>query len=160
TPADVATVLFLGRLPLRGIIADPEINSMLFGASFETGMEEPTEKQFRKLFEAWLNQRDSVEALHAGMHAILYFGLREGTPAARRVLLRTPSALRLTADALLVIGHHGTKSDLPLVFAFRDDNRVSGNTVNPAGKLIGTHEVCDVAAAMALKLSGEDFTKY
>jgi hypothetical protein len=123
-------------------------------------MDGPSQKQVRKLFAAWVEQRQDPNALLAGMTASLHFALPEAVRTARRVLAEKSTSPRLCGQAILVIGHHGIKEDVPLLIGFRGDERVTRTATAPGGGQIGAGQVRDVATAMALKLSGQNFEDF
>src|SRR5207237_6959037 len=118
------------------------------------GVDGPSKGPFRKLFAAWLDRRRNPDTLRAGMSAALYDGIAEAVPVARRVLADKELPPQLVGQALQVVGNFGTRDDLPLLVAFRDDSRVTTNATKPGGAPLGVTTVRDVAAAMDMPLSG------
>jgi hypothetical protein len=165
-PAEIAAVLFLGRHITPAGVKDPDCPRFFFSAGFAAAVEGSMSKEFKKLFAGWLDRRQNAIALQAGLTASLNFALKEGVPMARRVLADKATSPQLVDKALLVIGHHGTQDDLPLLGRFRNDDRVTstahapGPVGAPLGAKIGDRQVRDLAAAMSLQLAGQDFEKY
>jgi hypothetical protein len=159
-PSEVAAALFLGTHPLPDGAADPPVTGALFKAGFTAGVDGPSKGPFRKLFAAWLDRRRNPDALRTGMDAALFDGLAEAVPPARQLLADKELPPRLIGQALLVVGNFGTRNDLPLLVAFRDDTRTTSTATRPGGASLGATQVRDIAAGMALHLSGQDYEKY
>jgi RNA polymerase sigma factor (sigma-70 family) len=153
---DVATALFLGVYPLAAGAKDPAEAHSLFKAGFAVGVEGPQKDPLRKLFAAWLDRRTDPTAIRAGLDGALFCGVGEAAPVARRVLADKKATPGLTGKALLVLGHHGARDDLPLLTARRTDDRPTTEQQTATANT----QVRDVAAAMALRLLDEDFEKY
>jgi len=169
--AEVAAVLLLGTHPLPAGVADPADVPALFKAGFADGAEGPLKEPFRKLFAAWLDRRKEPRAIQAGLTAALYCGVPEAAAVARRVAADKAATPGLLAQALLVVGNHGGRNDLPLLAARRADDRATSRMLPPGPVPAlapgpapapgpGDTRVRDVAAGMALRLSGQDFVAY
>jgi hypothetical protein len=159
-PAEVAAILWLGRHPIPAGKKDIAPSRNLFGAGMADALEGASKAQYRQLFAAWLERRTDPAALQAGMDASLHFGLAEGVPTARRILSDKSMPPLTIGKALLVLGHHGRSDDVTLVAKFRNDDRAVKTGIEAGVGTIGAAQVRDVAVAMALKLSGEEFEKY
>jgi hypothetical protein len=156
----VSTVLFLGRHPIPKGEPDPPPPTKLFSTGFDEGIQGPANRQACALFGAWLSQRRDPGTIRSGLDVALAFEIKESLPIARRVATDKAANPGLLSDALIVIGHHGTKEDLPLVCGFRKDNRFTKTFIPVNGEKVDVLPLGDIAAAMALKLCGEDFEKY
>lgn len=152
-------MLFLGTYPLPDRVDDPAPGT-LFTAGFAAGLDGPQGGSYRKLFAAWLERRRDPAVIQAGLWAALSFGVEEAAPVARRVLADKQAPPRAIEQALLVLGHHGRARDLPVLLAFRTDDRPITTGFKPGGAPAGSLQVRDVATAMALKLSGQDFGQF
>ncbi|HET6572322.1 MAG TPA: sigma-70 family RNA polymerase sigma factor, partial [Fimbriiglobus sp.] len=155
---DAVAVLFLGARPLPDGAKDPSA-SFVLRASFADGVVGPLKEPLRKLFAAWLDRRRDPETIHEGLMTALLAGVPDALPTARRLAADPKLPAPAKDRALLVIGNHGTKDDLPLLTACRADARVSSTYKTVRNEVYDT-QVRDVAAAMALHLYGQDFEKY
>jgi hypothetical protein len=157
---EVSTVLFLGRHPIPKGKPDPEPSSWLFSTGFDEGIQGPANRQACTLFGVWLSQRRDSAAIRSGLSASLAFEIKDAVPTARRMAADKTANPRTVSEALIVIGHYGTKEDLPLVCGFRKDARPTMTIFRPEGGQAEILPLGDIAAAMALKLCGEEFKKY
>jgi len=159
---DVAAVLFLGRRPFPKEVPDVEPPHWLLSQGFGDGVEGPTGPQMRKLFATWFDNRENPKAISAGLSATLTFAVKEGAPRARRLAQDKKTEPGILGQALLILGHYGTKeTDLAILREYRNDERQTRIIQRPGGeKLRGSYQVRDTASAMSLLLSGEDFEAY
>jgi hypothetical protein len=160
TLPELTTVLFLGRNPIPNGESDPAPPYYFFSTGFEEGIRGAANHQACALFGAWFSQRRDPAAIKNGLMAALAFELKDAIPTARRVATTKTTDPGVIACALIVIGHHGTREDLPLVYSFRKDDRPTMTIFSAKGEWVKTMPLGDVAAAMALRLYGEDFEKY
>jgi hypothetical protein len=157
---EVATVLFIGRTGLPVGVKDATLPHWIISTGFADGVGGPMGPQFRKLYAAWLDHRRDSAAIRAGINASLIFALKEGVPTARRLATDKATDPKLIAQALLVIGHHGARDDLALLREFRKDERKTTTIMPVQGGQVDTNPLSDIAAAMSLQLSGQDFEKF
>jgi RNA polymerase sigma factor (sigma-70 family) len=158
-PSDLTAILFLGSFPLPDSVPDPSALVSLFKYSFIDLARGPLKEPFRKLFVAWLDQRRDAKAVRIGMDAALQAGIGEAAPVARRLATNPKLDGPALGTALLVIGNHGRRDDVPLLATFRADARAYWDyPKTEAGPY--QEQVRDVAAAMALRLCFQDFEKF
>jgi hypothetical protein len=98
-------------------------------------------------------------AVKHGLEAALHGAIPDPVPTARRITADAKSTAPVTGTALLVLGNHGSKADMALLAARRDDTRAFYGYTTIDGKKYEV-QVRDVAAEMSLLLRGEDYEKY
>jgi hypothetical protein len=157
---DVVAVLFLGARSLPVEAKDPSAEWSL-RASFADGAKGPQKEPLRKLFAAWLDRRTDPETIRAGLETALFASVPNALPIARRLAADPKLTAPAKGLAVLIVGNHGTKDDLPLLTACRPDARpyFEYTTLNKNKERFEI-QVRDLAAAMSLHLSGQDFEKY
>ncbi len=157
---DATAVLFLGTHPLPKGAKDPSA-SWALRASFTDGVRGPQKEPLRKLFAIWLDRRTDPETIHDGLETALYASVPDALPIARRLVADPKLSAPRKGVAVLIVGNHGTKDDLPLLTACRSDARPYYEyTTLDKNKKRFEIQVRDLAAAMSLNLSGQDFVKY
>ena len=157
---DAIAVLFLGTHSLPKGAKDPSA-SWALRASFADGVKGPQKEPLRKLFAAWLDRRTDPETIHDGLETALFASVPDALPIARRLVADPKLSAPTKGVAVLIVGNHGTKDDLPLLNACRSDVRPYYEyTTLDKNKQRFEIQVRDLAAAMSLHLSGQDFVKY
>jgi hypothetical protein len=159
-PGDVVLVLLLGAARKADEKSGPVGLYEVLSANFMTLARGPLKEPFHKLFLTWLDCQTEPSALENGLEAGMWAPVPGVAPVARRVV-KDPKAVetRLAAHALLALGHYGTRDDLARLGAFRADARVYHVYRRVRGDPLEV-QVRDVAAAMSLKLRGEDAAKH
>jgi hypothetical protein len=158
-PGDVALVLFLGALREPSEAEPPLRHGGVLSASFiELGrgaMKDP----MCKLYLAWLDRQSDPDSLVAGLEGSLYVPIPEAAKVARRLLLAPKASEGVLLNCYLVLGYHGKSDDLALLVKFRNDERVLAVHGSKDSQKIDI-QVRDLAAAMSLKLRGQDPVVY
>jgi RNA polymerase sigma factor (sigma-70 family) len=149
TRSEFVTLLFLGTYPAT---ARDE------GNVYSPVMPAANPAALRRLFTTWLRTRTDPHPIATGLSQALHHNLPEVVPLARAHAANDKLTARARGFALLVVGLHGTPTDLPLLEKAFADSRVFHTT-----KYTGTDrkerpvevQVSDVAFASALQLYGQ-----
>jgi hypothetical protein len=165
--AEVAVILLVGTFPLPPDKIETEETRDLFGVAFTVGVDASFKVPFRKLFVEWLNCRKDPFAMFIGMGVSLRRKISEVLPFARRVAAKKELPTLVLTQSLGVIGNFGTKDDLPLLLAYRNDARTpeplkplppQARVAAPSTQVL--YRIQDVAAAMALQIHGQDLESF
>ena len=146
---------------------DDYTSAKLIGAAYEGPMAGP----LKRLTAAWVLRRRENDGLRAGLTLAIRYDIPEAVAAARSVLQQPRSAeieAQNLAAAVVVIGLHGGKNDLPLLARHAANVRVFVSILDSSVKVgqfvrpvvtDGRDLVCqvrDTAAATMCKLAGRD----
>jgi hypothetical protein len=156
----VLTALFLGSRTVPEKTSDGDkVRVIVDSAAFIDLIRGDEKEPVRKLYLSWLEKRTGPAAVKTSLHAALYGSIPEAIPFARKRIADPKVDPAVLGTLVLVLGNHGDKSDAKRLVAFKDDERVCYEYKLVRGGTVTT-QVRDVAAAMLLKLHGQDMDEF
>lgn len=167
TRGELAALLFLGTYPATAAVTFREADDHdrvshhnVFALALHPSNREkdaPIPPPVRRLFAAWLANREGPGEVRIGMNLALYHSVAEVAPAARARAADAGLEPKARGFALLAVGRFGTAADLPLLEKALADTRVfhATNYTSGAGQRRPVEaQVRDAALAAALRLAG------
>jgi hypothetical protein len=158
---ELAAILLVAGDPAVDVPLEAEqtIGNLLQHPSARTALSATGNPAFRKLVLAWMKrQTEDDETAQQMFFVVRNLGLREGLDLAVDVLRNKPVKDRGLAAAMTTVGKYGSKEHRKLLQGFLPDTTLIGKF--KLGTVRGTTQLRDVALAMLVHQTGQDFADY
>jgi hypothetical protein len=158
---ELAAILLVAGDPAVDVPLEAEqtIGNLLQHPSARAALDAKGNPAFRKLAVAWMKrQTEDDETAQQMFFVVRNLGLREGLDLAVDVLQTKPVKNRGLAAAMTTVGKYGTKEHRTLLEGYLTDRTLIGNF--KLGTVRGTTQLRDVALAMLVHQTGQDFGDY